>query len=166
MDKIRALRFFCRAVETESFTAAARALDVPQSVLSKTILALETELEFTLFNRSTRRISLTEAGASYYDRCRQILFDIDEAEGICRHGALKPTGTLRVGIHPVFQISLCRRIGEFMRANRSINLEISHTNSPGAILETGLDVMLRVGAIKDSSFLARRLGSTDLILCA
>ena len=162
MDKLRAIKFFCRAVETKSFTTAANALDVRQSVLSKTIAALEADLQFTLFNRSTRRLALTEEGAAYYDRCRQIIAELEEAEVLSRNGAVRPTGTLRVGIHPVFQISLCRRMGEFLASNPGLNVELEHTNSPAALLEQGLDVVLRVGAIADSTFVARPLGATRI----
>jgi DNA-binding transcriptional LysR family regulator len=166
MDKLRAIKLFCKTAETKSFTAAARDLDVPQSVLSKTISALETDLQLKLFNRSTRQLSLTEAGASYYNRCKQILVDVDEAEALARHGTDQATGTLRIGIHPVFQISLCRRIGEFIAKTPNVNVEIRHTNSPASLVEVGLDVLLRVGAMKESALVARQLGSTALILCA
>ena len=100
MDKLRAMKFFCRTVEAKSFAAAAHALDVAPSVLSKVISALEADLRFTLFNRSTRRLSLTEAGSTYYDHCRRLLVEMEEAESIARAGAVQPTGMLRVGIHP------------------------------------------------------------------
>src|SRR5258708_7384172 len=124
MDKLRALKFFCRTVETKSFTLAARELGVPQSVLSKSILTLEADLQFTLFNRSTRRLAVTEAGAGYYDRCRQLLLDMDEAETIARGGTTSPAGTLRVGVHPAFQYLLCSRIFEFLVANPRVNVEV------------------------------------------
>jgi len=166
MDKLRAIKFYCRTVETKSFTSAARALDVPPSVLSKTIAALERELQLRLLNRSTRRLALTEAGAEYYGRCRQLLLDVDEAETVAKRGTVEPAGTLRVGIHPVFQISLCRRICEFLAANPEVRVEISHTNAPANLLEQGLDLVLRVGPLESSSFVARRLGVTDLLTCA
>ena len=166
MDKLRAIKYFCRAVETSSFTSAARLLGVPQSVLSKTIAALEADLQFTLFNRSTRRISLTEAGAAYYDACRQLILDMEAAEARARDGSVQATGILRIGLHPVFQISLCNKIGEFLALNPGVTAELAHTNSPAALLEEGLDVLLRVGAVKDSSFVARELGSVELLVCA
>jgi LysR family transcriptional regulator for bpeEF and oprC len=166
MDKLRAIRFFCRAVETKSFTSAANALQVPQSVLSRTIAALEIELQFTLFNRSTRRLALTEAGAAYYESCRKIVDELEEAETLGRRGAVQPTGALHIGIHPVFQISLCRRIGEFLTSNPGVTIELAHTNLPGALLDEGLDVVLRVGAIPDTSFMAKQLGSTSVLTCA
>ncbi len=152
MDKLRAIKFFCRAVEAKSFTSAAHALDVPPSVLSKMISALETELRFTLFNRSTRRLSLTEAGTCYYDYCRQLLLDMEETESVARQGTVQPAGTLRIGFHPAFRASLFRRIGEFLAENRSVNIEAVLTNSPATLLDEGLDVVLRIGGIPDSGF--------------
>jgi len=166
VDKLRAIKFFCRAVETKSFTSAAHALDVPPSVLSKLISALETELRFTLFNRSTRRLSLTEAGTCYYDYCRQLLLDMEETESVARQGTVQPAGTLRIGFHPAFRASLFRRIGEFLAENRSVNIEAAITNSPATLLDEGLDVILRIGGIRDSSFVAHELGWTVLIPCA
>ena len=166
MDKLRAIRFFCRAVETKSFTSAAHALDVPPSVLSKAVSSLEEDLQFTLFNRSTRRLSLTEAGTTYYECCRQLVLDMEEAEALARDGTVRAAGTLRIGFHPAFRTFLCRRIGEFLAANPSVNLELAITNSPATLLDEGLDVVLRVGEIPDSSFVARELGSTVLVPCA
>jgi len=166
VDKLRAIKFFCRTVETKSFTSAAHALAVPQSVLSKAISALETELQFTLFNRSTRRLSLTEAGASYYDRCRQLLLDVDEAETFARQGTGGPIGTLRVGFHPAFRLVLCRTIGEFLTANPRVDIELALTNSPAALLDEGLDVVLCVGPMANSGLVARQLGWTARIACA
>jgi DNA-binding transcriptional LysR family regulator len=162
MDKLRAIKFFCRAVETNSFTSAAHALDVPPSVMSKTIAALESELQLVLFNRSTRRLALTDAGASYYESCRQIIRDMEEAEARAKHGSAEASGTLRIGLHPVFGFCVYSRIGEFLSAHPGINAELSHTNSPASLLDQGLDVILRVGPLRDSSFVARELGSLDL----
>jgi LysR family transcriptional regulator for bpeEF and oprC len=79
---------------------------------------------------------------------------------------VQASGTLRIGLHPVFQISLCNKIGEFLALNPGITTEIAHTNSPSALLEESLDVVLRVGPVKDSSFVARELGSVEFMVCA
>ena len=134
--------------------------------MSKGIAALEAELQFTLFNRSTRRLALTEAGAHYYACCRQIMLDIEEAETVGRNGTVQPTGTVRIGIHPVFQISFCRRIGEFLSANPDVNAELVHTNSPSALLDDGLDVVLRVGSVTDTNFVVQKIGSVEAVVCA
>jgi LysR family transcriptional regulator, regulator for bpeEF and oprC len=166
MDKLRAIKFFCRTVEAKSFTSAAQTLEIPPSVLSKSISALEAHLQFTLFNRSTRRLSLTEAGARYYESCRQLMLDLEEAEAVARQGTIRPTGTLRVGFHPVFRFPLCQRLSEYLTANPAVDVDLVLTNSPATLLEEGLDVLLRVGTIEDSSFVARQLGWTVLITCA
>jgi DNA-binding transcriptional LysR family regulator len=166
MDKLRAMMFFCRAVETKSFASAAHALDVAPSVLSKVIAALERDLRFTLFNRSTRRLALTEAGSSYYERCRQLLLEIEEAESVARSGAAQPTGILRVGLHPAFRNSLVRELEGFLAANPEVIIETTLTNSPAALLEQGLDIVLLIGKLADSEFIGRQLGTTALVICA
>ena len=80
MDKLRAMQFFCRAVEAKTYAAAAESLDIVPSALSKAIAALERNVGFRLLNRSTRKLSLTDQGTAYYELCRQLLHDLDEAE--------------------------------------------------------------------------------------
>ncbi len=101
MDKLRAMKFFCRAVEAKSFAAAAQSMEIVPSALSKVITALEQDLGFRLMNRSTRQLSLTDEGAAYYEQCRRILQDVEEAEARGRSGKGQARGTLRVGMHPV-----------------------------------------------------------------
>jgi DNA-binding transcriptional LysR family regulator len=166
MDKLRAMRFFCRTVEAKSFASAAHALDVAPSVLSKVISALEADLRFTLFNRSTRRLSLTEAGSTHYERCRQLLVEVEEAESVARAGAVQPTGMLRIGIHPAFRNSLVPELGDFLASNPDVSIEITLTNAPASLLEQGLDIVLVIGKVADSDFIARVLGTTELQTCA
>ena len=166
MDKLRAIKCFCRAVEEKSFTSAAHALGMPPSALSKGISALEQDLRFTVFNRSTRRLSLTEAGARYYESCRQLLLDMEDAEATARDGTVELMGTLKVGFHPALRIALCRRIRDFMKENPRLDIDLALTNSPSALLEAGLDVVLRIGAVADSGFVGKLLGWTALIACA
>ena len=85
MDKLRAMTFFCRAVEAGSFSAAAQQLDVVASALSKVVAALERDLGFALLNRSTRSLSPTDEGV-YYEHCRRILAEVETAEGLGRRG--------------------------------------------------------------------------------
>jgi LysR family transcriptional regulator for bpeEF and oprC len=166
MDKLRAMKFFCRTVEAKSFASAAHALDVAPSVLSKVISALEADLRFTLFNRSTRRLSLTEAGSTYYERCRQLLVEMEEAESVARAGAVQPTGMLRVGVHPAFRKLLIPELGDFLASNPELSIETTLTNSPASLLEQGLDVVLLIGKVADSDFIGRALGATELLTCA
>ena len=166
MDKFRALKFFCRVVETKSFASASHALNVPPSVVSRVISALESELKCALFNRTTRKLSLTDGGAAYYERCRQLLIDLEEFDMIAREGSVKPAGTLRLGCHPSFRVLLGRKLGVFLASNRDVTVELVMTNSPTALLDDGLDVVLLIGKIANSSFIAKHLGWTSLLTCA
>ena len=166
MDKLRAIKFFCRAVEMKSFASAAHALDVPPSVVSRVISALESDLGSRLFNRTTRRLALTEAGASYYEGCLRLLAGLEEADAAARAGSAQPVGTLRLGYHPAFRALLGRGLGRFLSANPNVNVEITLTNSPTALIDGGLDLVLRIGRVADSTFVAKQLGWSSFVTCA
>jgi len=166
MDKLRAIKFFCRAVEMKSFASAAHALDVPPSVVSRVISALETDLGCRLFNRTTRRLALTEAGAGYYEGCLRLLAGLEQADASARAGSAQPVGTLRLGYHPAFRAMLGRGLGRFLSANPNVGVELALTNSPTALVDGGLDVVLRIGRVADSTFIAKQLGWSSFVTCA
>jgi DNA-binding transcriptional LysR family regulator len=166
MDKLRGITFFSRTVEAGSFTAAAHALDVVPSALSKTITALEKVLGFTLFNRSTRKLSLTAEWEAYYKRCRELLLQLEKAEAIARDGGLRPQGTLRVGMHPALRSLVLSEIRRMLESAPQLKIETCITNSPAAVLDSGLDVVLCIGPLADSTLLARRLGWAEHVVCA
>jgi LysR family transcriptional regulator, regulator for bpeEF and oprC len=166
MDKLRALTFFVRTVEAGSFAAAAQLLDVVPSAPSKTITALERELGFTLFSRSTRKLSLTVEGEAYYTRCRQVLAELEDAEAMARGGREQPQGTLRVGLHPALRSVVMSEINRLLDSNPRLKVETFITNAPTALLDRGLDVVLCIGPLADSTLVARRLGWVHLVVCA
>jgi LysR family transcriptional regulator for bpeEF and oprC len=166
MDKLRAIMFFCRAVEARSFAAAARSLDVVPSALSKTIAGLERELGFSLLSRSTRRITLTEEGGAYFEHCRQLLQGLEQAEATGREGKLKPRGTVRVGMHPALRSRLLGSIGRFLDEHPDIKVETFVTNAPSAVLDEGLDLLLQIGDLPDSGLVSCRFGSAHSVVCA
>ena len=166
MDKLRAMRIFCRVVEAKRFAAAAQSMEVVPSAISKGIATLEEELGFRLLNRSTRGLVPTEEGAAYYDRCRQILNDIDEAEAQGRGGDARGRGTLRVGMHPGLRFEIMASLGPFLDAQPELKVETVITNSPSAVIEEGLDLVLHIGRLADSGLVARPLGWTDSVVCA
>ncbi len=166
MDKLRALTFFSRTVETGSFAAAAQSLDVVPSALSKTVGALERELGFTLFNRSTRKLSLTVEGEAYYTRCRQVLAELEDAEAMARGGRVQAQGTLRVGMHPALRSVVFPEIGRLLESNPRMKVETFITNSPTALLDRGLDVVLCIGRLADSTLVARRVAWAQFVVCA
>jgi len=166
MDKLRAITFFVRTVEAGSFAAAAKLLDVVPSAPSKTITALERELGFALFSRSTRKLSLTVEGEAYYSRCRQVLGELEDAEAIARGGREQPQGTLRVGLHPALRSLVMSQMHTLLDSNPRLKVETFITNSPAALLDRGLDVMLCIGRLADSMLVARRVGWADFVVCA
>jgi DNA-binding transcriptional LysR family regulator len=166
MDKLRAITFFCRAVEARSFAAAGRSMGVVPSAMSKAISALENELGFPLMIRSTRRLTLTEEGTAYYDRCSKLLEELNEAEAMGREGKLRPRGTLRVGFHPALRMKLMGSLVRFLNEQPDIKVETLVTNAPSAVLDEGLDLLLRIGSLPDSNLVSRRLGSVRTVVCA
>lgn len=166
MDKLRAMSLFCRAVEARSFAAAAQALDVVPSALSKAISALERELGFSLMSRSTRSLSLTEEGTAYYEQCRRILAEIEAAEETGRGGGSQARGTLRVGMHPGLRFAMLTQLQPFLHDQSELKIETVITNSATAVLDEGLDLVLHIGPLTDSSLVARPLGFTRPIVCA
>lgn len=166
MDKLRAMTFFCRTVEAKSFAAAAQSLSVVPSALSKMISALERELGFSLLSRSTRNLSLTDEGAAYYGHCRQILADIDAAESVGRRGGEQARGTLRIGMHPGLRYAMMTTLQPFLDGQPELKVETLITNSALAVVDEGLDLVLHIGALSDSSMIARTLARTWPIVCA
>jgi len=166
VDKLRAITFFCSTVETKSFVAAAQLLDVTPSALSKLVGVLEKGLGFTLFNRSTRHLSLTIEGAAYYERCKQVLQDLEEAELAASQGRATPRGTLRVGLHPALRAVAMSGMRTFLDSCPELRVETITTNSPAMLLKGGLDVMVRIGDMADSGLIAHRVGTAEFCVCA
>ena len=166
MDKLRAIKFFCRVVETKSFAAAAHDLAVVPSVLSKTIAGLEKDIRFRLFDRTTRRLSLTENGASYYDRCKRLVVDLEEAEVLTRTRMTRPAGRLLVGMHPAINRMIMGRLDQFLSRYPDITVEATLVSTAHSLIEDKLDVLIAVGALPDSTYGAQKLGSSRLAIVA
>jgi DNA-binding transcriptional LysR family regulator len=166
VDKLRAIEFFCRVAETKSFAAAAHDLDVVASVLSKSIAALEADIGFRLFNRTTRRVALTEDGARYYEHCKRLVVELNEVEVSTRRGAARPVGRLLAGLHPSLNRILMCRISEFHAAYPEIVVETTTTSINSTLIEDSLDVLIALGPLADSSFGAQRIGGTRFVLAA
>jgi DNA-binding transcriptional LysR family regulator len=165
IDKLRAITYFVRTVEAGSFAAAARALGVAPSALSKALTALEEDLGFTLFIRSTRKLALTDDGGVYHASCRDALQKLEIAEVAGRRGVTAVGGTLRVGIHPALRVAVFGELHRFFANHPDLRLEISTTNAPSSVLNLGLDVVLHIGRLEDSGLVAHPLGWADLVVC-
>ena len=166
MDKLRAITFFCRVVENKSFAAAASALDVVPSALSKTIAALERDVGVRLFLRSTRALSLTDEGGRYYEECRRVLQQLEQAEAAARGSRTEPRGLLRVGMHPGLRSLVLGSIAGLLDRFAELRVETTVTNAGVAVVDEGLDVVIRIGPLPDSTLVARRIGVTRSLCCA
>ena len=161
------MNVFVAAVDAGGFSAAARLLDLTPSAVSKQISRLEERLGARLLNRSTRRISLTDAGREFYERSRAILADIDEAERAIGSVSEEPRGTLRVTASISFgQRQIVPLVPEFSARYPGIRVDVQFSDRMVDIVEEGIDVAVRVSAPASSALIARQLAPDRRIVCA
>jgi DNA-binding transcriptional LysR family regulator len=165
MDKLAALKAFVQAGETRSFVAAGRQLGLSPSAIGKAVTRLEDELGVRLFHRSTRSMTLTEEGVAYFDRCRQVLGDLDSAEAALRLEQVRPAGTLKVSL-PLVGMLLMPAITSFMEAYPEVRPDLDFTDRIVDVIEEGFDVVIRTGEPADSRLMSRRLGRFSHVIVA
>jgi DNA-binding transcriptional LysR family regulator len=168
MDTLRNMRIFVRVVELGSFTRAAAHESMTTAQVSRALTDLESRLRTRLLNRTTRRMSLTEAGERYLQSCRRILADIEQAEGEAAGALANPSGRLRVyggtsfGQHYVMPL-----IARYQQHQPEVAVDLTIAQQMPDIIEDGFDVALVVAAqLEDSALISQHLGSTAAILCA
>ena len=158
MNRVEAMSLFVRVAELQSFTAAALSLGLPKSSASQAVSQLEAHLKVQLLYRTTRKVQLTHDGHAYYERCREVLAELDELDTMFSHtGDL--TGALRVDM----PVSLARnflvpRLPEFMNRHPGLEIELSCTDRRVDVVAEGFDCVIRVGALADSTLMMRQLG--------
>lgn len=158
---------FVAVAETESFTQAARRLDVSTAQVSRQVSALETRLATRLFYRTTRRVSVTEAGRIYYQHCRQVLDALDDAERSITDLQLSPRGKLRLTAPITYgEKRIAPLVNEFVVRYPELDVEMNLTNQKLDLVGEGYDLAIRLGKLEDSSMMARRLSSRTLYVCA
>jgi DNA-binding transcriptional LysR family regulator len=161
VDRLAAMQAFVRVVETGSFTMAARALDVGQPSVSKSIAQLETSLGVRLLARSTRGVSPTEAGLRYYDRAKRALEEADEAEAEARGASAALTGRLRVsGALTFVRLHVIPKLEGFLERHPGLSVDFVLQDPPANVIEDGADIGLLIGDLPDSSLVSRKLGSS------
>lgn len=162
MPDLRTLAIFVKVAERRSFVRAATDLGITQSGVSNAIKRLEDQIGTPLLLRTTRRVSLTEDGAAFFERCRQALAAIDEAEQVLKRAQIKPSGTLRIDVPIAFgRLKLVPLLGAFQDEYPDVRLRITFTDRYIDLIEEGVDVAVRFGALQDSSLIARRLTTTQ-----
>src|SRR5215470_10351509 len=162
MRDLRALAIFVKVAERRSFVGAAEALGITQSGASNAVSRLEDQLGVRLLARTTRRVSLTEDGAAFFERCRQVLADLEEAELVLKETRVKPTGRLRIDMSVAFgRLKVVPLLGRFQAQYPEVTLALSFTDRYIDLIEEGIDVSVRFGELQDSSLMARRLMHTQ-----
>ncbi|WP_455426493.1 LysR family transcriptional regulator [Dryocola sp. LX212] len=167
MDKIQAMQLFIRVAELESFTRAADTLGLPKGSVSRQIQALESALGTRLLYRTTRRVQLTQDGMVYYERCRDLLANLEELDGLFLHDPSTISGRLRVDM----PVSLARnlvlnKLPAFLQQYPGIELELSSSDRLVDVVREGFDCVVRVGHLKDSGLVARPVGKLTQVNCA
>lgn len=167
MQDLNQLLIFAKVVELGSFIAAARSLSLPKTTVSRKIQMLEANLGARLLQRTTRRVALTEAGAVYYDYCRQIVQAAEDAHAAVGQVHANPRGELRVAASFSFGMgALLPLIPAFMARYPEIRLQLALRNELVDLVAEGFDVAIRIGPLADSSYAVRYLGTSRLGLFA
>ncbi len=167
MDRLAAMATFARVVETGSLTAAAGALRTSLASVSRQLGALEEQLGARLLNRTTRRLSLTEGGRSYYERCKRILGDVEEAAAALSRFQGAPSGRLVVSASVLFgQRFLAPALPGFLARYPQISIDLQLADRFVNLVEEGVDAAVRIGGLVDSSLVARRVGEFRRVVCA
>ena len=167
MDKLGAMRAFVKVADSGSFSAAARLLGRSKAMVSKQLAMLEATLGVQLLVRTTRQVRLSESGRRYYERCVQVLADIDDLESHVEQSEAAPRGVLRVAGPQTFaELHLSAALREFLLRYPDLKVELVLTDRVVDLVEQGFDVAIRIGELEDSSLLARRLATGAIVVCA
>jgi DNA-binding transcriptional LysR family regulator len=167
MDRITSMAVFKRAVDDGSLAAASRHFGISPEMAGAHVRSLETRLGARLMNRTTRRLHLTEVGASYYARCTAILADIEEAEAEASSQQAAPRGLLRMTTPLTFGVRhIAPAISDYVASHPEVSVEVVVSDRFVNLIEEGFDLAIRVGDLQESSLIARRLASAHLVVCA
>ena len=161
MDRLQAMTTFVRVVEAGSFSGAARVLNIGQPAVSKTVAQLEQHLQVRLLLRSTHGLTPTEAGVRFYERARLAIQEADEAEQAARGAGAGLSGRLRISAAPTFaRLHVIPRLPRFLDAHPGLDVDVILDDRAIDLIAEGIDISLRMGALADSSVVARKLASS------
>lgn len=166
LDLLAAMRAFTTVVEAGSFAGAADKLEISRAMATRHVALLEAHLGVRLLHRTTRRLSLTEAGTDYHQRASQVLGMVQEAADVVQQQARTPSGTLRVASAVGFQGRLREATCAFLRAQPAIQVELSLGERRVDLVEEGFDLAVRVASAIEPGLVARRLARVRTVLCA
>jgi len=161
MDLFLSMSVFRRIAEIGNFSQVARELALSQPTVSKHVAALEKHLSVKLLNRSTRQLSLTDAGKQYYDRCVHILDELLETESTLHNQQSLPMGTLRINTPITFgELNVVPHLWQFLADYPDLNIDLIMDDHYVDLVKEGVDMAIRVGPLSDSSLIARKIGDS------
>lgn len=167
MDNLTDMAVFASVVEAHSFSGAARQLKLSKAAVSKRVARLEQRLGAPLLYRTTRRLSVTEAGAAFYDHCARVVAEAAEAEAAVSQLQAEPRGTLKVNAPMSFgRIHLAPAIGDFLRRYPEMRVDLVMDDRELDLVADGFDVAVRIAQLPDSTLVARRLAPCRIVTCA
>lgn len=167
MDRITSMRVLVRAASTGSLSAAARHLGMSPAMATKHVNALEARFGVKLFHRTTRRLTLTEAGRNYLEACQRILPEIDEAEAAATSQRIRASGLLRMNVPVSFGIRfIAPLIPDFSHRHPQVTVELGLSDAQLDLISGNWDLAIRIGRLADSPLQSRRLGNTCMLVCA
>ena len=167
MDRLTAMEVFVRVVERASFTIAAEELRLSRSMVSKHVQDLEARMGVRLLHRTTRRLSVTEAGRGYFERCSQILADVADAECVAGEHQTQLRGSLRLNVPVSFGVHyVTPAIADFTRQHEGVSVDMVLNDRMVDLIQEGYDLAVRIGRLADSSLIARRLAPCRFVVCA
>jgi LysR family transcriptional regulator, regulator for bpeEF and oprC len=164
LDRIDLFRIFTRVVECASFTRAADTLGVPRSSVSAAVQELEGRVGARLLHRTTRKVSPTQDGTAFYDRCQRVIADVEETENLFRQSAAQPSGRLRIDVPGrIGRLIIAPALPEFLERYPQIDIDLGVTDRAVNLVEDSVDCVVRVGLLSDSGLIARPIGRLALI---
>ncbi|WP_428827570.1 LysR family transcriptional regulator [Azonexus sp. IMCC34842] len=166
MNQIEAMQIYVRVAELASFTQAAQRLGLPKASISTAVQRLENLLGTRLLHRTTRRVQMTQDGLAFYERCTDLLADMEEVQGMFRANPAELAGRLRVDMPLIMARDLVTpQLPAFMAAHPQLAVELSSTDRLVDPVREAFDCVVRVGTVSDSSLIARGLGYYRMINC-
>ena len=167
MDRLDALKTFCAVVESGGFSKAADKLGISTPSVTNQIVALETHFNTKLLNRTTRSMSMTDEGRQCYEHAVQLLEDMSELEASLQHSNQTPRGSLRVDMPSIVsRLFVAPALPGFLAAYPDITLKMTAGDRMIAMIEEGVDVLVRIGQLQNSSLIAKTIAKTQYVCCA
>lgn len=167
MDRVEAMQVFVRVAECGSFTKAAETLRMPRASVSAAVQQLESRVGARLLSRTTRRVNLTQEGTAFFERCTQVLSDLDEIETLFLDAPTKLAGRLKIDAPGrIARRFIAPALPSFFREYPDLHVELGATDRAIDLVQEGVDCVIRVGIPAESSLVARRIGMLKQITCA